>query len=68
MNLLIDGAQFPIFKYNGQSLLMRDLILATASKAEAAGPGKKKPGTRPGFSDWAGLPGLAQKLARMPAV
>jgi hypothetical protein len=27
-NLLIDGAQFPIFKYNGQSLLMRDLVLA----------------------------------------
>lgn len=28
VNLLIDGAQFPIFRYNGQSFVMRDLVLA----------------------------------------
>ncbi len=34
-NLLIDGAQFSIFRYNGQSFLMRDLILANGSSTSA---------------------------------
>ncbi len=34
-NLLIDGAQFAMFRYNGQSFLMRDLILANGRGTSA---------------------------------
>ncbi len=34
-NLLIDGAQFAMFRYNGQSFLMRHLILANGSNTSA---------------------------------
>jgi hypothetical protein len=34
-NLLIDGAQFSIFRYSGQSFLMRDLILANGASSSA---------------------------------
>ena len=34
--LRIDGAQFPIFRYSGQSLLLRDVILANG-RSEAGG-------------------------------